>query len=516
MKLTQRITATAGRVGRLPWHLLVPLVFVAVMLLFYPFQSVFEFDSDEGINLMKGMMVLRGYPLYSQIWSDQPPLFTWLLAGAFRLFGMQVNTGRILVLVFSGILVGAAFYFLRVNWGTLHAVIGVGLLCLVPYFLRLSVATMIGLPAISLAMLSLAALAAWHRSHRTRWLVFSAVALALSILTKLFTGILVPVFMAGILLDTYSQVRDLHLWKALLQPFIIWSVVCLGTAGAIIAIFVGPATLSQLVDPHLAAQSSAFFQNFTDRYPLSLRLGEALNLLILAVLGVIFTIRQKNWTSLYLAAWILVCYISLFRQVPLWYHQVLLLTIPAALLAAIGAGEAIRSGVRAVRERKIEWSAGVLALASLGVFAWVLAGRLPGIYPQFTRQPVFARTLDTLDTRDEKLVERIKMYAPRTNWIVTDVPMYAFRAGLPVPPGLTVFTNKRIQTGELTEAQVQQVITDYQPALVLLGRFNYLNRVNRNSDLAKYLKDHYQLDYRKSQHWLYLLNGLNETEGSSG
>ncbi|MEJ2263532.1 MAG: hypothetical protein P8X95_08800 [Anaerolineales bacterium] len=68
------------------------------MLLFFPFRDKLQFDGDEGINLMKTVLVMRGYPLYDQIWSDQPPLLTYLLVAAFRVFGVEVNVGRLTVI----------------------------------------------------------------------------------------------------------------------------------------------------------------------------------------------------------------------------------------------------------------------------------------------------------------------------------------------------------------------------------------------------------------------------------
>jgi len=61
----------------------------------------FAWDDDEGMNLMKAQSVRAGFELYQDIWSDQPPLFTLLLAMVFNLFGPSVPAGRILVLAFA-------------------------------------------------------------------------------------------------------------------------------------------------------------------------------------------------------------------------------------------------------------------------------------------------------------------------------------------------------------------------------------------------------------------------------
>jgi 4-amino-4-deoxy-L-arabinose transferase-like glycosyltransferase len=183
---------------KIPAWLLVPLLFTLGMLLFYPFRFRFEFDADEGINLIKAMMTLRGFELYSDIWSDQPPVFNAILTTWFRVLGMNVNVGRALVLGLSTVLLISAMQYLQRFWGLPHAILGLIALATLPFYGTLSVSIMIGLPSIALAMLAFVGLTRWHEDPRPHWLVFSAIFLALSVMTKLWTGILAPIFFMGI------------------------------------------------------------------------------------------------------------------------------------------------------------------------------------------------------------------------------------------------------------------------------------------------------------------------------
>src|SRR5467141_3521203 len=45
-----------------------------------PWWIVYEFHLNEGINFIKGGLVANGYPLYDQIWNDQPPGLSLMLA----------------------------------------------------------------------------------------------------------------------------------------------------------------------------------------------------------------------------------------------------------------------------------------------------------------------------------------------------------------------------------------------------------------------------------------------------
>jgi len=51
--------------------------------------------------------------------------------------------------------------------------------------------------------------------------------------------------------------------------------------------------------------------------------------------------------------------------------------------------------------------------------------------------------------------------------MVTDAPMYAFLTDLAVPPYLAVISGKRIASGDLTEEQIINTISQYQPEQVL-------------------------------------------------
>jgi hypothetical protein len=62
-------------------------------------------------------------------------------------------------------------------------------------------------------------------------------------------------------------------------------------------------------------------------------------------------------------------------------------------------------------------------------------------------------------------------YAPKTDWMVSDFPMFAYRASLPIPPNLAVITEKRIVDGLLTEQEIIATMQEYQPGIVLIGRF---------------------------------------------
>src|SRR5574339_891946 len=203
MKRTSTNKISWSTAGNILLPVVLALTFLAFTFSYYPFREKLQFDSDEGLNLMRSMLVALGHPLYSEVSSDQPPLFTHILALLFRVVGFEVNPARLLVLLFSTVIVWSAAQFLQLTWGKLAAIAFVPLAIMLPQYLRLSTSVMIGVPSIALAAVSMLFVTLWHRKRNYLWLVLSGFALALSLLVKLFTGFLAPIFVIGVTASAY-------------------------------------------------------------------------------------------------------------------------------------------------------------------------------------------------------------------------------------------------------------------------------------------------------------------------
>jgi hypothetical protein len=518
---------------------IIPILFFIGMYFFFPFRDVFWMDLDEGINLVKAQMVLRGYPLYSQVWSDQPPFLTHLLAGFLRFFGMEASVGRLLILLLSSGFLWAYIHYLRIVWGVWHAACGVILLLFVPRFTELSVSVMVGLPAIIFAAFSMLALTYWHLRGKIIWLILAALFLALSVLTKGFTAFLAPIFFLGIVYGEYAHASEnkfvalreprkkdvipsLHSGQALseakdldssvaplpqndrskkdarilLRTGLIWGIVWALAIALPVLILVRPANFDQLLGAHLEAAVKAVYRN-DPQYGLSAQLVDARPLLLLALLGIAAAVISRRWLALYPAAWMVAAYLLLWRHVPVWSHQQLLITLPAALMASGAAGDALTRLAKIIRSRVRFAPRDLLHLASLGVFVYLLAVRVPPVAQQFNHAPILAAPRYKPTTTEAKFMKTVLQYAPQTRWIVTDIPMYAFYADLPVPPDLVVFSSKRLETGNLTEEEIIQTIQEVGAEQVLLGRYEL-------PKVREYLKQNYQLVQSKELIELYV------------
>jgi hypothetical protein len=451
------------------------LTFVAVMILFFPFRYRFEFDHDEGVNLIKAMMTIKGYSLYSQIWSDQPPIFNAVLTPWLSLIGIKVNAGRLLVLGFSAVLLASATHYLHRFWGVPHAILGMIAIITLPYYAQLSVSVMIGLPSIAFAMLSFVGITHWHQDKKDSWLIFSSLFLALSMMTKLWTAILIPIFIAGIFIDRSDLLRGKLNVRDSVRPIFIWSSVFILVAGAIILFMIRPGNISQVIGVHLAASETETMQNIAAQNSVNSYLDDSMIIFILSLFGAAIAIHSKTWHSIYLVAWMLVAY-GLFTWIitPFWSHHQLLITLPAALLGSIAMGYSLVDLVKRLLGSKLI-NPGIIPSAVILLLTLFFGyQRFPAAFDEFrTDLPNFRTCYDPKDDVDYKVVATIRKYADGTNYLFTDRPIFAFRAGIPVHPYLAVMTKKRYAIEQPTQEELLSILIEFKPEQIILDRFEY-------------------------------------------
>jgi hypothetical protein len=457
--------------SQVSWYL-IPGAAALLIFLFYPFRYIFEFDPDEGVNAIKAMMSLYGYPLYTQVWSDQPPLLNMLLTGIFRIFGLNITIGRIVILAFSTLIIFLVFDMLLQAWGRLPAALGMILLLSSPYYMRLSVSLMIGLPAIALALLALWALDRWHHRPKTIWLIVAGVSLSLSIMTKAFTIILGPIFFAGIGISCWRKFRRSGQSKDLFLPPAVWLAAFLAVTIIIAWLCIGLDNIGDLITVHLQSMTAAPGA-FTEA-PISIGyfLRDIRGLLLIAAAGLIVALVRKYHSAIYLGLWVIAAYILLSVNQPAWYHHELLISVPASILAAIGLGQALDLVREAITSRSLLRPAMVAYLALLAIGTIYFFQRLPKAYRELNFNFPNLTPSDVGQDSDRHLLSLIYDYSNKTHWIYTDRPMFAFITGIPVPPNLAVITSKRLATGELTNEEVLQTLETYKPEQVLISRFS--------------------------------------------
>ncbi len=488
------------RAMRLMGHLALPALFFVVVWVLHPFADVFVFDPDEGNNLIKARLLGDGFRLYTEIWNDQPPLFTYLLGGWLELTEWTVSQGRVFVLLCSSVLLWALYQSVRLTAGVAAAVISCLLLVVSLEYVRLSVSVMLAVPSLMFAMLSIYAVIRYSGAKHGAWLVLSGVCLALSVFTKMWTGLLVPVVGLGVLLAARHGPPEAR-GAGSLRSIAVWTAGLVLAAGALFVAMVPLEECGQLVRPHLEVRQAGDFEGYADAFWGHLQSDWVI--VLLGLVGSVQAVYRRDWLLLIPAAWVALALVALAWHQPLWYHHYLLLSVPICWAAGSAAGTVFsRPGVQV----GTAWRGLRMLAADAGAkcgpraaTAWAAARGLPalvaivvvavGIPTVYQRD--FGRWYSDDSKRDRHLLAIMAQFSQQTHYVVTDRQILPFRAGLPVPPPLSVTSLKRQWSGHLTSRQLIGVLEQYHPEQILLSG----HRIRLTDELIGYLAPRYQHVY---------------------
>jgi hypothetical protein len=406
---------------------------------------------------MKAMLVSRGYRLYSQIWSDQPPVDTLVRAAVFMITGPSTMAARVVTALFATLLIWAILNLVARLHSMRAALAAVTMLAVSAWFARLSCAVMIGLPALALAVTSLNLLSRWIMRPHWLLLLASGVVMAAGIETKLFAAIAIP---AAVTLIWLARGHGDNRGTSRFAATSLWLGAVLVCCGVMYAIFRPP--MDQVIEPHRAAsQAHAWFG--TPAALTVMRRDSDLMVMAIAAAVLLAMGRARNRYVLVPLVWLACAALAVQLHRPARYHHSLLLVIPAAWASGIIVDVLLDARVRS-RAGTNGW-----ARASITVFLLVLLVWQCGKAVVATR-----RMFGESSRRDERrLVSAMESRRDVTRWVVADQQIYPFAAGLLSPPELAVTSTKRRGTGALSDEFVLEVIQRYRPEQVLLGRLDF-------------------------------------------
>jgi len=421
---------------------------------------------DEGINAMKAELLRAGYKLYSQIWSDQPPLFTLLLAGVFTIAGRSVAVGRAVVLLLAVLSALGLAGIVQDASGPAGMLVATLLLIFFPHFRDLSRLIMIGLPAISLGVLALAASFRYQKSRRRGWLVGAGLLLGLSLLIKPLTVPLYPALCALALLPAREERspgrRQIAAWAclSLAAALPLLASLLLFSPRPFLAQVLGTYAQARGVAPlNPAENAQAMWAYFAcDKYEAS-----HWALLLLALGGLLGLVVRRDWRRLWpLGLWLLFTSLALLSQTPLRRHQLLLLAFPVAALAGVGVQAAVDGiGQPGGSSRRLVLTGGLATLLLISAELAADARVSPSLLNRFT-----------FDEREIEAgwegVAFLQAHTPPGSTIITDDPMLAFLADRHIPPQLAVPSARRLESGSLGAAELIALSEEVHPSAILL------------------------------------------------
>jgi len=399
-----------------------------------PLLSGGQMDYDEGVYWQSLRNMAAGHPLFSAVYSSQPPAFLELLLPSHVLLGGSIEADRtgVLVLTLTGLV---AVYRIGSTLATAWTgLLAVTLLAADPLFFRQSVTLQADGPAVSLGLASLAiALEARRRPGRGGWLL-AAVAgavLAVAVLTKILVVAAAP----AVAVALAGQPQDAAWRRALVG-------LAMAALGGVVATlllllpFIGSLGLvwQQAVGFHL--QARALEVGGLDPETLL----HELPLAVVGLAGLAIAIRRAPLLAATAGAWMVIAAIFVAVQRPLWPHHLLILVPPLAL-----------------------W-AGALALLptprpALVVGTLAIAGCLVAA--------TYTRSLQS--PTPEAAVAALRTSTAPGDLVVTDDPFAAALADRSTPPELVDTTRVRMNSGELTPAQAEEVTSRPRVRAVLLA-----------------------------------------------
>jgi hypothetical protein len=118
-------------------------------------STTIQIGADEGFELAKATLCLKGYRLYTDVWNDQPPLHTFIITQVLKHISPSILGPRLVTTAFTILLLSSVFFMsLRVS-GLLVAALTTALIIASPGFLELASLCMLEIPALATAIAGL-------------------------------------------------------------------------------------------------------------------------------------------------------------------------------------------------------------------------------------------------------------------------------------------------------------------------------------------------------------------------
>ena|GEM_PF-4940041 len=462
-------------------------------------QLAFQYDFDEGLTLVKGVLLQHGYQPFQDFWSDQPLGYPRLYAIWFQFNTTSILWARSLTMVFTGLLLISFYTLLRRYLLPLASSLAIVALINTKHFVNLSISAMIGLPALALGIAALAlvphdrvASLSENRPKMISWRDLAAVVcLILAMQIKLMVILLLP---GWLWLQAYSYRRSP--WPHLVKSLFL-QVACLGVG-------VGSLILSQylgweeLFQTHLEAPidnvAGSGWEKVTNY--LNKRFASDYLFFIISCLGVgnIIFFRKNIVILVFPTILLLTILCFYYYHEPLWFHHYPLFAIPLIYLFGFGAdlllGLAVHPAFKPSRIWQLFWLVLlVVPFAQQASLSWEESAQWQ---PKLFQQEFI---------EEWALVTTIVAHKKDTRYLATDLPVFNFHAGILPIPDLAVISDKRWKAAQIDPDRVLKGWQQYQPEQILLGRYEHYLLPDRQ--IIDFLQQHYFLRYGSNHYQLY-------------
>lgn len=448
------------------WGLGLVIVLLVLIYVQLPLGTAFAFSTDEGFEVIKPFMCNHGYVLYRDIWNDQPPVFTVLIAAIFRTFGTTMLNARLTTVCYAIIFFTVFHELIRRRSGQRCALLACFLLLCSPGVLLLSSSAMLELPAMTTGWLAGLLLFQWARRPHWIWLVTSGAVMALAAQTKFTSLLLVPAIFVEFVLLTEAKLGRKHWFKKAANSALIWSA-GFAVVFALIGLTWAKGSLEMALKSHTGDNVVPGLDRVEDHQFNFQLLHNHIECAVAAVVAVGLAFYRKRGREIVFPLTLLLTD-ALVHAVhhPWWDYYYLHLAVPLAWLAGWGVNEVIRIILELYGKRRFNlfttaaWEQiGMCILVGLVLTRSEL--RLEGTVKNLKQSP---------KADDNSIVKEMRKYAGSVHLVYSESGIYPFYANLSVAPELTVMPLKRFWSGQISTDDIIEICRRDKIKLVVLPK----------------------------------------------
>jgi hypothetical protein len=485
--------------------------------------------NDEGYEVAKSLLA-TSQKLYSVIWSDQPPLHTWLISFVGFIFGQSFVAFRAAGLGLFSLSLGVLAACTNCRQGSIHLRLATLVFALASSDFGLyGLSVTIMLPALGFGLW---AVWLWQRfglSGNRWWLFGSGIVFGLGFQTKFTVLLFLPALAVEFIRHAWRQVpavpRRLGVGREVgagavptpAPPHSPWPSPPVGAregiskalgflaqwSGIWVAGFVYGVALVWAIFPeedlvwllkyHFRPEVTVPFESQAGLSPMLHKLVLDWPIAGFAVLGLFLGLVQRRWAVVFPTVFFFTSFLAHAWHRPWWDYYYLHLSIPMAWLGALGVqwtwetlakpatpipncelripNSESASLPRRLRLRLLEFWPGGRAAGLIAAFSFCLAGFLVELPERYERETAFLRAKPS--PTEVKVLAELKERRADTRWLYTDRPIWCAHANILIPPELAVLSLKRIASGDITHAEFLRLLHHYRPEQILLQRRHF-------------------------------------------
>lgn len=436
-------------IQRYRWDILLFFISTSIVILWASSSGIahaVSLGGDEGMEMMKACLLVKGHPLYREIWSDQPPLFTWLIAAVLGLFDKCWVPRLISCLGLLTILFGWSLLLAKTH-SLLAAFVFILILCAIHPTLLLAISVMQEIPMLACGSLALLCLL-WPTPLTGLRFWTSVVFASAAVLIKL-TGMVIVLVAIMILWSDRDRCGTFGS-----NTWIRWAFYC--------CIFIGPILiigtvghLDMILVPHLVSVDVAASIAVSEVVPTNKHLASHSLYIWMGVLGLIVTLRAPRENAGMLLFFVLEAAMFSFLR-PWWSYYWIGIGIVIGYFAGIAVDFAWRKTCSC--RRQFQGLALIAAFAGLCYFAGHVGANM---------LEVRAEVLHVGAQNSPVVVKRIKSLSLSQYGIIDGDPMILVWAGKLTLPTRAIVSKKRLWSGNISYEEIEYQWAKYKPNFIV-------------------------------------------------